>query len=247
MTSYLVFLWFVLLIACGAPIEKNTPQTIAIPTIDSTNIPIVLKVPLIKKFNQEKIDSLFELNDTTWVDIENLDSNIVMELRYATTNNFMKTQIYDCPKCYLRLATAKALLKVQDSLLQQGLSLKMFDCYRPQQAQYKLWQVKPDPRFVSPPSRGSMHSRGGAVDLTIINTETGEELDMGTEYDYFGVEGYWSYTKHPKLVSDNRQLLLKIMNEFGFKTVTTEWWHFSYRRAWYNLSSMEWDCPDSDD
>lgn len=239
MYYYYSLLLLLLLIACNSSPQKSPQKTIIITTIDSLNKSSIQKVQLATT----NIDSILGLHDTTWVDLELFNSKILLEMRYATTNNFMNLQIYDCPKCYLRLVVAKALLNAQEKLEQQQLGFKMFDCYRPQQAQYKLWKAKPDPRFVSPPSKGSMHSRGGALDLTIINLKTGQELEMGTEYDYFGVEAYWSYTGHSPQILDNRQLLLQTMNEFGFKTVTTEWWHFSYRRAWFKLSEMEWDCP----
>lgn len=193
-------------------------------------------------FTAAELDSIFQLNDTTWVNLKDLYANIELDLRYATTNNFMELQIYDCAQCYLRLATAKALLKAQEELETQELGFKMFDCYRPKSAQYKLWKKVPDPRYVSPPSKGSMHSRGGALDLTIIQLDDKQELDMGTEYDYFGRKAYWINKDLPKEVLDNRQLLRSTLEKHGFKTVTTEWWHFSYRRAWFKLSDMQWDC-----
>jgi D-alanyl-D-alanine dipeptidase len=154
----------------------------------------------------------------------------------------MELQIYDCPKCLMRLATAKALLKAQTELRKQGLGFKMFDCYRPQSAQYKLWQKVPDRRYVAPPSRGSMHSRGGALDLTLIDLEHQQQLDMGTHYDYFGPKAYWVNKDLPQSVLDNRQLLRSTLEKHGFKTVTTEWWHFNYRRAWFSLSNKQWSC-----
>jgi zinc D-Ala-D-Ala dipeptidase len=193
-------------------------------------------------FTAAEIDSLLNLNDTSWVDMKQLIPELELDLRYATKNNFMELQIYDCPKCYMRLAAAKAVIKIQERLKEQNKGLKVFDCYRPQSAQYKLWQKKSDPRFVTPPSKGSMHSRGGAMDLTIVDLNTGESLEMGTDYDYFGREAYWVYNNLSKEILENRKLLLTTMEAFGFKTVTTEWWHFSYRRAWFKLSDMKWEC-----
>ena len=118
----------------------------------------------------------------------------------------------------------------------------MYDCYRPQSAQYKLWKKMPDRRYVAPPTKGSMHSRGGALDLTIIHLETKEELEMGTEYDYFGREAYWVNKNLPEETLNNRQLLRSTLEKHGFKTTPTEWWHFSYRRAWFKLSDMQWNC-----
>ena len=234
-----------LLFSCSSPQDPSPIAAISSPPIDSLLQDSSVQAPIeqgLLPYTTLEIDSIFNLNDTSWVDLERLDPSIEMDLRYATTNNFMELQIYDCPKCYLRLAVAKALLKAQQKLKDQQLGFKMFDCYRPQSAQYKLWEKVPDPRYVSPPSRGSMHSRGGALDLTIIDLQSKEALKMGTEYDYFGRKAYWVYKDFPQEILDNRQLLLSTLKEFGFKTVTTEWWHFSYRRAWFKLSDMQWDC-----
>lgn len=218
----------------------DTPP-IKITTTTIIKAPAASKVPLVE-YDLPALAILDKLPDTAWVDLEQLDSTLIMDIRYATTNNFMELQVYDCAKCYTRAKTAKAVLKIQAALSQQGLGLKMFDCYRPSPAQYKLWQKMPDKRYVAPPEKGSVHSRGGALDLTIVVLQTGQELEMGTPYDYFGREAYWSYTKHSENVNNNRKLLRSTMEAYGFKITTTEWWHYSYRRAWYKLSSMEWDC-----
>ncbi len=241
------FFAFLLLVLFASCLEQSNPapqKSIAIVEDSSDSPPIAPKPKRVAlpPLTSMELDSILELHDTTWVDIKQLIPSVELDLRYATTNNFMKLQIYDCPKCYLRLGAAKEIINIQHQLKTQNLGLKIFDCYRPQSAQYKLWQKKPDPRFVAPPNRGSMHSRGGAIDLTIIDLESGRELDMGTEYDYFGHAAYWTHKDFPQEILDNRQLLLETMRAFGFKTITTEWWHFSYRRAWFKLSNMQWDC-----
>ncbi|MFT5646317.1 MAG: D-alanyl-D-alanine dipeptidase [Aureispira sp.] len=211
--------------------------------IDSLSLVETTKIDIpAPGFSPIELDSIFQLNDTTWVNLKDLHPKIELDLRYATTNNFMELQIYDCAQCYLRLATAKALLIAQKELEEQNLGFKMYDCYRPQSAQFKLWKKMPDRRYVAPPSKGSMHSRGGALDLTIIQLENKEELEMGTEYDYFGRKAYWVNKDLPEEVLNNRQLLRSTLEKHGFKTVTTEWWHFSYRRAWFKLSDMQWSC-----
>ncbi|MCP4442560.1 MAG: M15 family metallopeptidase [Aureispira sp.] len=192
--------------------------------------------------NNNQIDSILNLHDSSWVDLQVLIPDLMVDIRYASTNNFMKTKIYDCGECYSRLAVAKAVMKIQEELKSQEMGLKMFDCYRPRSAQYKLWKVVPDPRYVSPPGKGSVHSRGGALDLTIVDDQ-GAELNMGTPYDFFGKEAYWAHIeKQPEEVQKNRKLLLTTMQKYGFKTVSTEWWHYSYRRAWFQLSDMQWPC-----
>ncbi len=177
-----------------------------------------------------------------WLDIHALDSTIMIDIRYATTNNFMKEQVYDCGRCYLRAEVAKTIVKIHRQLQKQGLGLKMFDCYRPRPYQWRLWRKVPNPNYVADPRKGSMHNRGSAVDLTIVDAE-GNELNMGTEYDYFGKEGHHDYTDLPKKVLENRALLKNVMSDHGFRWIRTEWWHYSYQLKSYPLADALWHCP----
>jgi D-alanyl-D-alanine dipeptidase len=180
-----------------------------------------------------------------WVDILNLDSTISVDIRYATTNNFVGIQLYPCGRCILRPDVADALKAVHDILRQIGLGLKLYDCYRPWSVQKALWNKMPDARFVTPPEKGSMHNRGTAVDVTIID-EKGNELDMGTPYDFFGEEAYHTYTDLPEKLRFNRDLLKSQMLEAGFGHIRTEWWHYSYQRRLYELSDYQWPCLKKD-
>jgi len=191
---------------------------------------------------QAKRDSILALADSAWVDLEVLIPQADYEIRYATTNNFMELQVYDCPGCYTRLAVAKALMQVQGNLDTLGLKLKFFDCYRPSAAQWALWKKTPDPRYVHPPKQGSMHSRGNALDLSLVDS-LGQEMDMGTPFDYFGKEAYWSYTQHSEEVNKNRKLLREQLQAAGFSTIRTEWWHFVYKAKRFPLSNWQWACP----
>ncbi len=187
------------------------------------------------------IDSLLRQNDTVWVDMEIIAPDMVFDIRYATKNNFVGEVMYDCPKCLLRVATAKALLQVHNELKTKSLRLKMYDCYRPWSVQNKLWKKVPDARYVAPPAKGSVHNRGGAVDLTVVDKD-GKELDMGTAFDFFGKEAYPNYTKHKPEINNNRRLLRSTMEKYNFSISTTEWWHFSYRKKSYNVSNFQWEC-----
>jgi len=178
-----------------------------------------------------------------FTDIKTLASSIRLDIRYATTNNFTKAKIYDCPRCLLRPEPARAIATAQAKLQKQGLGLKMFDCYRPRPYQQRLWDKVPNPDYVTPPAKGSMHSRGAAVDLTIVDAQ-GNELPMGTPYDFFGVEAHTDYTKLSAEVLKNRELLRKTMAEVGFKGIRTEWWHFSFQGKDFALSSYVWPCRD---
>lgn len=173
--------------------------------------------------------------------VAELDPTIIIDIRYATTNNFTKTKIYDCPVCLLRPEVAQALLKAHLSLKKHGLGLKLFDCYRPRPYQQRLWDKVPNPDYVTPPAKGSMHSRGAAIDVTLVDAN-GRELPMGTEYDFFGPEAHTDYTKHTKEVLNNRKKLRETLEAVGFKGIRTEWWHFSYQLKTYPLADYVWPC-----
>ncbi len=188
------------------------------------------------------VSSLAQAQEKAWVDILTLDSTIYTDLRYASTNNFVKEVMYECGRCYFRTEVAQALVKVHQDLKKQGYGgLKMFDCYRPRSVQYQLWKKVPNPQYVADPEKGSMHNRGSAVDLTVVD-KNGNELNMGTEYDFFGKEAHYDYTKHPQEVIKNRQMLRAALKKQGFNGIRTEWWHFSYTRKSYDLSDFKWKC-----
>ena len=176
-----------------------------------------------------------------FVDIITLDPTIRLDIRYATTDNFTKSKIYDCPRCLLRPEAADGVVAAHKALKKKGLGLKMFDCYRPRPYQQRLWDKVPNPDYVTPPAKGSMHSRGAAVDLTIVDA-TGKELDMGTPYDFFGREAHTDNNNLPAKVLANRRILREALEASGFKGIRTEWWHFSYQSKTWPLSDYVWPC-----
>ena len=179
--------------------------------------------------------------DSNFTRIETARTGILLDIRYATENNFTKSKIYDCPACLLRPEAAEALVKAHKMLQKKGYGLKMFDCYRPKPYQQRLWDKVPNPNYVTPPSKGSMHSRGAAIDLTIVDAR-GQELDMGTPYDFFGPEAHTDYTGHSAPVEANRKLLRETLESVGFKGIRTEWWHFYYALKSYPFSDYVWKC-----
>ncbi|HHM21796.1 MAG TPA: hypothetical protein ENJ20_07205 [Bacteroidetes bacterium] len=183
-----------------------------------------------------------DFDTAQWLEPTRLDPSIRLDLRYATTNNFVKQKMYDCGRCFLRPDVARAVVAAHRFLQKKGYGLKMYDCYRPRPIQWKLWEKVPDPRYVADPRKGSMHNRGMAVDLTIIDS-LGNELNMGTEFDYFGIEAYHSYGDHPDEVTDNRVLLLETMEAQNFRPTSTEWWHYSYKPRTYPIADWLWPCP----
>lgn len=184
---------------------------------------------------------LFDYDTTQWIDLHHLDSTIIIDMRYATTNNFVKEKMYECSRCFLRPKVAQKILEAHLMLQEGGLGLKMLDCFRPRPIQQKLWDKFKNPLYVTDPAKGSMHNRGAAVDLTIVDEE-GKQLDMGTAFDFFGKEAHHAYTNLPKEVLANRKLLLETMQAVELHPITTEWWHYSFRGENYALSDMLWKC-----
>ena len=124
-------------------------------------------------------------------------SDFVLDMKYATKDNFLKQAVYDCGECYLRYKTIKSLIEANTDFMTLGLRIKLFDCYRPLDIQKKMWEIVSNPQYVADPAKGSIHNRGGAVDITLVD-KNGKELDMGTAFDFFGVEASHGYTKLPQ-------------------------------------------------
>lgn len=176
-----------------------------------------------------------------WTELVRLDSSLQIEMKYASTDNFVQEQMYECSRCFLRPEVAQAIVRAQRDLRTMNYGLKMLDCFRPHPIQWKLWEKVPDPRYVTDPNKGSMHNRGAAVDLTLID-EQGRPLDMGTPFDYFGREAYHTYTELPDPIQKRRLLLKNTMERHGFRSIRTEWWHYSFGEKFYPLSDMLWKC-----
>lgn len=166
----------------------------------------------------------------------------VFDMRYATSDNFLETVVYPCANCMLRPEVAYALIGVNNYLRQIGFKLKIFDCYRPLHVQHAMWKKFPKPGYVANPNRGSVHNRGGAVDLTIVRLD-GEYVAMGTDFDYFGPRANHTFTDLDSAIISNRRFLKRTMEKFGFEAIRTEWWHYNYASAYeYELSDQAFDC-----
>ena len=182
---------------------------------------------MIRDINTLKATAKIDSNKQM-IDLKKIIPDVFLDLRYATKNNFMHTKLYPTiTTTYSRLPAAKALQKIQKELLQLGLGLKIFDAYRPYAVTEKMWEPIKDERYVADPKKGSGHNRGIAVDLTIINEKTKEELLMGTGYDNFSDTAHQTFTALPEKIMQNRNLLKNIMEKYGFKAFETEWWHYS--------------------
>jgi D-alanyl-D-alanine dipeptidase len=163
--------------------------------------------------------------DFDLVDIHSINPRILVDLRYASANNFVGRPVYSCGKCFLRRKVALKLDAIQRQLEKIGLGLKLWDGYRPLSVQKIFWDLCPDPRYVASPAIGSRHNRGAAVDVTLVD-KTGKELKMPTDFDDFSAKAHRHYERLPKEVIYNRTLLQSVMQEHGFIPLNTEWWHF---------------------
>jgi zinc D-Ala-D-Ala dipeptidase len=160
------------------------------------------------------------------VDVQQTIPGIVLDIRYATTNNFTGQQLYPFSKCYLRRAPAEKLRAAQAELATLGCGLKIFDGYRPLSVQRKMWEVFPQPGYVADPKKGSRHNRGAAVDVTLIRLADGTELPMPTPYDDFTERAHRNFADLPEDAIRNRELLDQVLTKHGFVGLPTEWWHF---------------------
>ena len=220
---------------------------------------VVLLYSCTEKSNQEKQEAFVQseqkvkqtaefLKDTVTVtrfnlvDVQSINSSILVELKYATSDNFMGIKLYDrLKKAYLQKDVAERLAKVQNLLMQlkPGFQLLIYDALRPVSVQQKMWDaldsLPPVERgkFVSNPKNRSLHNMGAAVDLTIVDDQN-KPLDMGANYDDIRQIAYPSmeqrFFEEGKLSTtqlENRALLRKVMKSQGFRQLPTEWWHFN--------------------
>jgi len=183
--------------------------------------------------------SLNAQSDSSIVPLSSIDSTIVTDVKYATTNNFTGQILYPTDKVYIRKIVGEALAKIQAYLLENfNLQIKVFDGYRPLSVQKKMWKILPDDRYVANPAKGSRHNRGAAVDLTLIDS-TGSELEMGTEYDNFTEKAHYDFPDLSEEVKSNRKILLDTMVKFGFNPIESEWWHFDFN-GWKFFSILDY-------
>ena len=159
------------------------------------------------------------------VEVTTVAPDVKVDMRYATADNFTGHVVYDCGRCFLRRGTAEKVAKAQRLLAAKGLSLKMWDCYRPLAVQKRFWSLVPDPRYVADPRTGSRHNRGNAVDVTIVDSD-GNELPMPTRFDDFSLRAAHTATDLPPDAVRNRQLLADTMTAAGFRLLADEWWHY---------------------
>lgn len=188
---------------------------------------------------EEKITSI---SDTTFVNLKDYSQDFAYDMKYATTDNFLKAKVYDCAECFLRLKTVKALIEANKIFIKKGYKIKIFDCYRPLDIQKRMWEIVSNPEYVANPSKGSIHNRGGAVDITLVGNN-GKELEMGTPFDFFGKEASHNYTNLSPVIKENRLILKRIMDESNFNSFDSEWWHYNLKSGLNDkISNIKWNC-----
>jgi D-alanyl-D-alanine dipeptidase len=165
------------------------------------------------------------------VDIAGLGPRIKLDIRYATSDNFLSTPVYSSARAFLQRPAAEALLRAHRELLKQGYGLLIFDAYRPWYVTKMFWDATPPDKheFVADPADGSRHNRGCAVDLSIYDLKTGREIEMTGGYDEMSPRSYPTYAGGTVEQRARRDLLRRAMEGEGFSVFPSEWWHFDYR------------------
>ena len=160
------------------------------------------------------------------VEVTTIVPDAVVDLRYATPDNFMKKAVYPPnARCLLLERSARQLKAAADVLREKGFRLRLYDCYRPHHVQFELWKVMPVPGYVAEPVKGSNHNRGGAVDLGLVTLE-GKDVEFPSPYDFFGKQAHHGFADATKAAIEHRELLRTTMEGVGFKKNQMEWWHY---------------------
>jgi len=167
------------------------------------------------------------------IEVVLLDPSVRLDIRYATTNNFLHRPVYAQPRAFLQRPAAEALVRAHRALKARGYGLVLFDGYRPWSVTKIFWDsASAEERkieFVANPRKGSRHNRGCAVDLSLFDLKTGAEVTMPSGYDEFSERAFPSYTGGTRESRARRDLLRAAMEAEGFTVYQSEWWHFDYQ------------------
>ncbi|MBC6110095.1 M15 family metallopeptidase [Pedobacter fastidiosus] len=195
------------------------------------------KLVVINSYNQYLASIKINPNNEL-VEIKKAIPSIKLDIRYATTNNFMKQVMYQQARAFARKPVVESLKKIQAELKKKGYGLKIFDGYRPYAVTVAFYQKASDKNFVANPAKGSKHNRGCAVDLTIIDLKTGKDLVMATPYDSFSAAAAANYMPVSSAVKKNRDFLIASMQKYNFTVLDNEWWHFDFN-GWQYYALMD--------
>lgn len=180
-------------------------------------------------------------------ELKRLVPDVRLEVRYATTRNFMGRKLYPAPRIFVRQEVAEALARVQRRVARHGDSLLVFDGYRPWGITKMMWdETVPEKRgFVANPAKGSKHNRGGAVDLSLCDSRTGKALPMPSSYDEFSPRAAFNYAGGTPQERANRAFLRRCMEAEGFQVLPHEWWHFDYK-GWKTFPLLDYSFTELD-
>jgi D-alanyl-D-alanine dipeptidase len=191
------------------------------------------------KFEQLRSDALRaippeqqgEFRADELVDLATLDATLKFDVRYATSNNFMRAAVYPEARVFLQRPVAEAVVRANKALRAQGYGLVLFDGYRPWYVTQMFWDATPTEMsgFVADPAQGSRHNGGGAVDLSLYDLDTGREVAMPSDYDDFSDRAHPDYAGGTPEQRASRDLLRRTMEAEGFTVNDTEWWHYDHR------------------
>ncbi|TGL39224.1 D-alanyl-D-alanine dipeptidase [Leptospira perdikensis] len=162
------------------------------------------------------------------INLEKKIPGILLDIKYATPDNFTKQIIYKEAKAYARKPVAEALGEAQKEFSKLGYSIKIFDAYRPYAATVKFFEIIGDTRYVASPKTGSRHNKGCAIDLSLVDLKTKQTIPMPTEYDSFRKEAWAEAPVSDPEILKNRTLLISILAKYGFRVNKTEWWHYDF-------------------
>jgi CubicO group peptidase (beta-lactamase class C family)/D-alanyl-D-alanine dipeptidase len=199
----------------------------------------IFRIPPVKNFESLRAQALAdhppvetgEFRKPDLIELAQLDSKIKLDIRYATTNNFLSTPVYSEARAFMQRPAAEALLRAHKKLMEMGYGLLIHDAYRPWYVTKIFWDATPDDKkiFVADPSQGSRHNRGCAVDLSLYELATGKPVEMVGVYDEMSERSYAGYPGGTSLQRWHRELLRRVMESEGFLVYPFEWWHFDYR------------------
>lgn len=211
-----------LLAGCGAPAPEPPPEEPSAAEEPAPK-PEPEPEPELEPEPEPKPDP----DPADFVPVTDYIPGVRVNLKYAGEDNFTGQVIYDFTEACLRFGTIQKLSAAQEALAAQGYSLLIWDAFRPVEAQFRLWEICPDPVYVANPEKGfSSHSRGNTVDVTLTLAD-GSPVEMPTGFDDFSPLADRDYSDVPETAAANARLLEDVMTECGFKPYAGEWWHFS--------------------
>lgn len=209
-----------------SPLTSTTPFSIKNTPLP-TNASLSTNSPLPTNSASIQVKSTAATPNPQMVNILSIDPTILIDLKYATKDNFTRTQVYSFKACLLRSKTAVKLKKANDIVKKENYRIKVYDGYRPIFAQELFWKLVPDTRYVANPNTGgSIHNRGCAVDLTLVDA-SGKELEMPSKFDDFSEKASRTNLTMSPLAKSHLKTLTDAMVTSGFNPLNTEWWHYS--------------------